>query len=131
LLRLWTDKNIPQCVFSRAAIKLLFEFDRWRARRSLELWEAKNSRKQPIFLSEFSETAQNSSEVWTAFAYPEKYDWTAPDAYERAVFDALETGKGFAAGAWDKRRMLQVALTQPEPLRILTVVDGIEVRRYQ
>lgn len=62
-----------------------------------------------------------------AFEHPENYDWTLPDQYETAVFNALEMGEGFVRG--DRSALFAVAMTQPEPIRITMCGDGWKATR--
>jgi len=52
-----------------------------------------------------------------AFEHPEEYDWTLPDIYERAINDALDGGTVYTHNL-NRDLLLQVALSQPEPIRI-------------
>ena len=62
-----------------------------------------------------------------AFEHPEEFDWTLPDEYETAVFDALETGEGFVRGS--RVNLVVTALRQAEPIRITMCGDGWKATR--
>ena len=67
------------------------------------------------------------AQVFDAFQRPELYDWSPPDEYETAVFNALEIGEGFVR---DRQSvLLDTALRQVEPVRITRALDGWKVTR--
>ena len=67
------------------------------------------------------------AQVFDAFQRPELYDWTLPDEYETAVFNALETGEGFVRGS--RVNLVVTALRQAEPIRITMCGDGWKATR--
>jgi hypothetical protein len=66
-------------------------------------------------------------QVFHALNNPENYDWSLPDEYETAVFNALETGEGFVSV--DRNRLFAVAMSQPEPIRITMCGTGWRATR--